>query len=120
MAEMVAANPETARAEIAELRAAFTGWSANAGQVRDNFLTAELVPLSSNLSNLGSIGLRALEYLTDGKPASADWVAQQIQSIEGMEKPVAEVQLAATRPVRILVNALSLSASRPRTNEVNK
>jgi hexosaminidase len=120
MAEMVAANPETARAEIAELRAAFTGWSANAGQVRDNFLTAELVPLSSNLSNLGSIGLRALEYLTDGKPASPDWVAQQIQTIEGMEKPVAEVQLAATRPVRILINALSPSASGPRTNEVNK
>jgi hexosaminidase len=120
IAKKVAANPETARAEIAELRAAFTGWSANAGQVPDNFLTAELIPLSRNLSNLGSIGLRALEYLTDGKPASPDWVAQQIQAIEGMEKPVAEVQLAATRPVRILIDALSQSASRPRTNEVNK
>ena len=120
VAEKVAANPDTARAEIAELRAAFTGWSANAGQVPDNFLTAELIPLSKNLSNLGLIGLRALEYLTDGKPASPDWVAQQIHLIEGMEKPVAEVQLAAARPVRILVNALSQSASRPRTNEVNK
>jgi hexosaminidase len=120
MAEKVAANPESARAEIAELRAAFTGWAANDGQVPENFLTAELVPLSRNLSNLGSIGLRALEYLTDGKPASPDWVAQQMHSIEGMEKPVAEVQLAATRPVRILVNALSRSAPRPRTTEVSK
>ena len=81
------------KAEIAELRAAFTEWAANDLQMSDNFLSAELIPLSRNLSNLGSIGLRALEYLADGKSAAPDWAAQQLQVIEEMEKPVAEVQL---------------------------
>ena len=85
----------------------------------DNFLSSELIPLSRNLSNLGFIGLRALEYLADGKSAAPDWAPQQLRVIEGMEKPVAEVQLAATRPVRILLNAVSRKHS-PAANKVNK
>ncbi len=63
-------SPQTqaaAKAEIAGLRAAFTEWSANDGQIAGNFLTSELIPLSKNLSNLGSIGLRALEFLSSWK-----------------------------------------------------
>ena len=59
----------------------------------DNFLTSELIPLSRNLSNLGFIGLRALEFLADGKSTAPDWASQQLQVIEEMEKPVAEVRL---------------------------
>ena len=105
MAQKVAADPRGAAPEIDHLRAAFTGWSAN--QVTENFLTSELIPLSKNLSNLGSTGLRALEFLTASKSPAPDWVAEQIHAIDQMEKPVAEVHLAAAAPVRILLEALA-------------
>jgi hexosaminidase len=117
MAERVASNPGAATAEIGGLRAAFTEWSANDRQIAGNFLTSELIPLSKNLSNLGSIGLRALEFLSAGKSVAPDWAAQQLQQIDAMEKPVAEVRLAATRPVRILLSAMAGNASRATVNK---
>jgi hexosaminidase len=117
MADKVASNPGAGKAEIAYLRAAFTEWSANDGQMPDSFLGPELVPLSRNLSNLGLIGLQALEYLAPGKSAAPDWAAQQLQNIDAMEKPVAEVRLAATRPVRILLSAMSPNAARATVNK---
>jgi len=111
MAQKVASGPAGAKAEIARLRAAFTEWSANDTQIDGNFLTSELIPLSRNLSNLGSVGLRALEYLSSGKSAPPDWAAQQLQEIGSMEKPVAEVRLAAISPVRVLLKAIAGSAS---------
>jgi hexosaminidase len=120
MAEKATANPASAKPEIVGLRAAFTGWSANDAQMSANFLTSELVALSKNLSNLGSIGLRALEYLADGKSADPDWAARQLQALDGMEKPVAEVRLAATRPVRILLVAIARNASHPTADKANR
>jgi len=107
MAQTVASNPTGAKAEVSSLRAAFTEWAVNDGQIAGNFLTAELTPLSKNLSNLGFIGLRALEFLSSGKGGEPDWTAQQLQALDGMEKPIAEVRLAAIRPVRILLSALA-------------
>jgi hexosaminidase len=105
MAARVVSNPAIAAPEIGELRAAFTEWRAN--EIADNFLTTELIPLSKNLSNLGSIGLRALEFLTAHKPPPLDWVAQQLKAIDQMESPLAEVRLAATKPVRILLERIN-------------
>jgi hexosaminidase len=106
VAEIVASNPTGSTAQVAELRAAFTVWSSNDGPIAGNSLTSELIPLSKNLSELGFLGLQALEFLVSGKSVSPDWASQRLQQIKAMEKPVAEVQLAAVRPVRILLNAL--------------
>jgi hexosaminidase len=84
-----------------ELRAAFTGWTINRVTV------AELQTLSTNLAVCGVIGLEALRYLKTGKPAPAGWVAKQNQTLDGMKPPCAEVMLAASRPVRILLTALA-------------
>jgi hexosaminidase len=107
MAQTVAQNPAGATAEVAGLRVAFTEWSANDGQNPGNFLTIELAPLSKNLSNLGFIGLRALEFLAAGRSGDPDWAAQQLQALDAVDKPVAEVRLAAIRPVRILLSAIA-------------
>jgi hexosaminidase len=106
LAQTVVSNPTGAGAEIAELRAAFGQWSVNDGQMASNYLTSELIPLSKSLSELGSLGLRALEFLPSRKSAPPDWARQQLEQIKAMEKPVAEVHLAAVRPVRLLLNAL--------------
>ena len=107
MAEKVASNPASSTAEAAELRDAFGEWLVNDSHlITGNYLTSELIPLSKNLSELGSLGLRALEFLSNGKLPPPDWARQQLRQIKAMEKPVAEVQLVAVRPVRILLNAL--------------
>jgi hypothetical protein len=116
-AEKVAANPSSTKVEIADLRAAFTGWAAYDADAKTNPLSSELIPLAANLRNLGLIGLGALDILAGGKAASPDWAPEQLRSIEGMEKSIAEVRLVAIRPVQILLNAISSNGSRPKVNK---
>lgn len=90
--------------EVAELRAAFTAWAENDARLRPD---GELVGLSKNLSIVGSLGLRSLEYLKTGEAPSEHWTAEQLTALEEMEKPSAEVRLAAVRPVRILLGEIA-------------
>jgi hexosaminidase len=98
---LASADRETLRAKLRE-------WVENDARLEamvdgDSFL-GELAPLSRNLKTVGEIGLRALQYLESSREAPADWVAQQNKVLDGLEQPVAEVILAAVRPVRALVN----------------
>ena len=86
--------------QLAELRSTLTAWAENDSRLQP---PAELAGLSKNLSILGSIGLQALEYLRPGQTPPAGWIEQQMALIKEMEKPEAEVNLAAIRPVRILL-----------------
>jgi hexosaminidase len=99
-----AIHKSSSPAELAELEVRFTGWSENDAGLKP---PAELASLSRNLSVLGSIGLRALEYLKTGRFAPEGWVSQQIQVLNEIQKPNAEVILAAVRPVRLLLEAVS-------------
>jgi hexosaminidase len=98
----VVANPSASPAALAELEVRFAEWSEN-----DVTSPAELASLSRNLSTVGSLGLKALGYLKGGTSAPEGWVSQQIQVLDEARKPNAEVVLAAVRPVRLLLEALS-------------
>jgi hexosaminidase len=108
-AARVAANSDANSADAGELARQFHRWEANDRQFQPlaegNAFLAELKPLSRDLAALGSMGLKALEYLTGGKAAPADWVAEQSKEIERIRKPNAEVTLAAFRPVKVLLDA---------------
>jgi hexosaminidase len=93
------------KSDYPTLREQFGIWSANDAQFVD--LPDELRPLSQNLSALGAIGLRIVDYLEGPQPAPADWIEAQKQELARMEKPQAEVALAGVRPVRILLERLS-------------
>ena len=99
-AQQVLAAPDGSAAEMAELRAMLTAWAENDARLQP---TGELAGLSKNLSVLGSIGLRTLEYLQPGQSAPAGWIEQRMAALSEMERPEAEVNLAAVRPVRILL-----------------
>ncbi len=111
-----AARPESEsvhaleKAGPAELRRVFTLWAANDAAfeplARDNALLGELRGLSKDLSTLGEIGVKALDYLASGKPAPPRWVAEQSAELTRMSKPNAEVTLAAVRPVQMLLERL--------------
>jgi len=63
----------------------------------------ELKPLSRDLSALGEAGLKLLDGLEKGQALPPSWIAEQTKEITRMERPAAEVNLAATRPVKILL-----------------
>ena len=104
------ADPKAGAAEIAELRAHFTRWAANDARLQpvlaDNALLAELKGLSKDLSALGEAGLKLLDYLEHGQKAPAAFAASQTAELARMQRPNAEVTLAAVRPVRLLLEAV--------------
>jgi hexosaminidase len=97
------------RVAMSELRAVFTDWAANdvKAAADNNSLLAEVMPLSANLAATGKIGLQALELLEGGHAAPAGWVAEQNRELDRLEQPVAQTRLAAVRPVRVLLAALT-------------
>jgi hexosaminidase len=106
---LAAAKPPDA-ADVALLRAQFTQWAANDARFQplaaDNGMLAEVRPLSKDLSSLGAAGLKILDYLEAGKPAPDDWMSSQAKELARMQRPSAEVLLAAVRPVKILFDEL--------------
>jgi len=100
-----AVRPESERVrriQPADLRATFRLWAENDRQLA-RLGVAELNGLSKDLSALGAIGLQALDYADSGKPAPEPWVAEQKRLLDRMEKPNAEVRLAAVRTVRAVL-----------------
>jgi hexosaminidase len=113
-ARKILAGPDDSPRELAELRAVLATWAENNARLQPGLLQSntELVGLSKNLSILGFIGSRALEYLRPGNAPPEGWAEQQIAALDEIEKPVAEVNLAAVRPVRILVEGTRHSGNK--------
>jgi hexosaminidase len=111
LARKVAGAQSAAAADLATLRAVFSVWAANDVRFQtlaeDNALLAEVKPLSKDLSALGTMGLEILDYVESGKSAAAEWVAAQTREITRIERPNAEVLLAGTRPVKVLLEELA-------------
>lgn len=99
-ARKVSAAQDGSARELAELRAILTVWAENDARLQPQ---GELAGLSKNLSVLGSIGLRTLEYLQSGQAPPDRWMEDQMAALSVLERPEAEVNLAAVRPVRILL-----------------
>ncbi|HWB86489.1 MAG TPA: family 20 glycosylhydrolase [Bryobacteraceae bacterium] len=95
----------------AELRATMVVWAQSAARLQpllaNNGLLAEVAPLAQNLATAGKIGLRALDYLEHRQTPPAGWVNREQQELDRIDQPVAEVRLAAVRPVRMLLQALN-------------
>jgi hexosaminidase len=94
-----------------QLQEQFHRWATNDEQfqktIQSNPMLAELSGLSKDLAQLGSIGLKALEYAADSKTLPAGWAATQNKELDRIRKPNAEVTLAAYRPVKILLDSLA-------------
>ena len=56
-----------------------------------------------DLAALGNAGLKLLDAIEKGQAPAAAFVAEQTKEITRMERPAAEVNLAATRPVKVLL-----------------
>jgi hexosaminidase len=111
VARKVAAARRADPADLATLRAAFSVWAANdvrfQATAQDNALLEEVKPLSKDLSALGAMGLDILGYLGSGKRVRPGWVSTRTRELTRMQRPNAEVLLAGTRPVKILLDVLA-------------
>jgi hexosaminidase len=91
----------------AELRSTFTAWAGLEKRIQPaaegNSLIAELLPRVHDLSSLGDIALRALQFVVSGESTPAGWFSQANAELDRIEKPAAEVKLAGVRPVRALL-----------------
>jgi hexosaminidase len=111
LARKVAAAPAGDPADVATLRAVFNLWAANDARFQTlaagNALLEEVKQLSKDLSATGAMGIEILDYRGANKPAPPDWIAAQSKELARMERPDAEVLLAAARPVKILLDGLA-------------
>jgi hexosaminidase len=68
-------------------------------------LTAELLPVSRNLSQTATIGLSALDSLESSQPVSASLKQQQLSSLRSMAAPQAVLLNRVVPGVEVLVRA---------------
>jgi len=103
----IAGSPNKSELE-AQLRETLTTWRDNQTRLQPllqkSFLLKEVVPLSQNLSSLGSSGLAALDYLHQGERAPDAWKQQQLALIQEAQKPKAQLLLVVSPSVQKLIN----------------
>ena len=103
----IAGSPKKSELE-AQLRETLTTWRDNQTRLQPllqkSFLLKEVVPLSQNLSSLGSSGLAALDYLHRGERAPEAWKQQQLALIQEAQKPKAQLLLVVSPSVQKLIN----------------
>ncbi|WP_433984497.1 hypothetical protein RBB78_06630 [Tunturiibacter empetritectus] len=68
-------------------------------------MTAELVPLSRNLSQAATIGLLALDALQNSTPVNAETQKKQLSELKEFEKPEAVLLNRIVPGVEVLVQA---------------
>jgi hexosaminidase len=93
----------------AELRAVFLKWRDNDAQMEPYLATSmlrkPLVPLSQNLSELGALGLEALDAIESSRSITVEQRKAQLAKVEDCASHHAEMFLVITPAVRTLVEA---------------
>jgi hexosaminidase len=100
-------DPVAHHEEEAALAATFRSWSPSPQMMEllsSSPQLAEALPRALQLTELGTLGLEALNYLSSGLPAAPGWKAQKLAILDNAEKPVALTRFTVLKPLRDLVN----------------
>ncbi len=102
--------------DIASVRGALESWQANDTAIEEILRTspalAEVKPMSAALTEVSTIGLEALGYLTSTDVArDADWLRPRIERLEAAREPHGQTELMIVDPVTVLVCAAAFPAS---------
>src|SRR5437870_2348640 len=93
----------------AQIRTLLSRWRDNQIELQPlaekSFLVKEVLPLSQNLSTLGTAGLAALDYMDHGERAPDQWRSQQLALIEQAKKQQAQLLLMIAPAVQKLIEA---------------
>jgi hexosaminidase len=89
------------------IRSLLTTWRDNDGKLepilQGSFLLREVIPLSQELSGVGSTGLLALDYLDRSQASRPEWRTERLRELDAAKVPKAALLLTVTEPVRELV-----------------
>lgn len=84
-----------------------TKWRDNDAQLKpileESALLREVAPVSANVSRLGEIGLKALDYIDSGQRAPEAWVNQQRAFIDSVKGGQAELLISIVPAISKLV-----------------
>jgi hexosaminidase len=109
-------GPATRTQEKAELVADFNAWIATEPKtlqlIAGSPQLAKTKGRAHQLSELGTLGLEAISYLSSGLPASAGWKAGKLAVLNEAEKPQALVRFTVLKPLRDLVSAAAEAPGR--------
>jgi hexosaminidase len=118
--KFVAATCHDADVE-ARLRAQLAQWRDNDARLsplaQRSFLVKEVAQTSQDLSALGAAGLAALDFIAKGGGAPDSWKTQQLEAMDQIQKPKAQLLLMPASAVQKLIEAAaaggSCAASKP-------
>jgi hexosaminidase len=89
------------------IRQWLTLWRGNDARLKPtlekSFLIAEDIPVSKDLSQLGSIGLQALDYIERGRRPPAAWLSEQRAFLDNARKLRLELLIAIVPSIQKLV-----------------
>jgi len=103
---VVAGKPQPDDAAV--VRATLANWrDLMSATPPAQFLDQEVVPIASQFSTLGGIGVTALDALQSGRPTSDDWRKLELPVLEDAKKPQAEVLIMVVPAIEKLINASS-------------
>jgi hexosaminidase len=92
-----------------QIRTLLAVWKDNSVKLRqlaeNSALLQEVLPVSQNLSAVGTAGLQALDYLDRGEKAPDDWKTQQLAIVQQAFEPKAQVLLMVAPAVQKLIQA---------------
>jgi hexosaminidase len=101
------------RMDRTEMRNWLTRWRDNHAQLKPilekSALLTDDIPVSQELSQLGVIGLQALDFLDHGERPPEAWLVKQRAFLETLKKPQAELHLAMAPSIEKLVSAAASS-----------
>ena len=104
-------DPAAHKQEELELAASFNAWiAAEPGTLKlmaGSPQLAEAKLRAKQLTELGTVGIQAVSYLSSGLPMAAGWKAEKLAVLDDAEKPQALVRFTVIKPLRDLVNAVS-------------
>ena len=105
----------------AQIRSLLILWRDNQAKLQpladQSFLLKEVVPISRDLSSLGSAGLSAMDYLESGQHAPADWATEQRGLVEEAKKPKAQLLLMIAPSIQRLIQASAGQATGSSSNQ---
>jgi hexosaminidase len=103
-------DPATRLQEEAELTTSFKAWIAAEPGILHLMAGSPALALAESraqqLSELGTVGLEAVSYLSSGLPAPAGWKGPRLATLDEAEKPRALVRFTIIKPLRDLLDAV--------------
>jgi hexosaminidase len=104
-------NPAARPEQQAALTAIFRSWTQDQPErvllMSQSPRLAEALPRARQLTEIGTMGLEAIAYLSSGVPAPPAWKTAKLKILDEADQPVALTRFTVVQPLRDLINEVN-------------